>query len=136
MSGAHYSFFFQAGLSKLAREPKSPADFAELARQDTVSDPTRAEVVAYEQKDETRQQQWCVRYALTTVEYENDLFTGVPANVRVNGVICKHPSWPDVAVDMRYSARGIGREFKPDPGLYAEAEAFLKSVTIEAKPAG
>ena len=39
MSGAHYSFFFRAGLSRLAREPKSPADFAELARQDTVSDP-------------------------------------------------------------------------------------------------
>ena len=61
---------------------------------------------------------------------------GVPANVRVNGVICKHPSWPDVAVDMRYFARGIGREFKPDPGLYAEGEVLLKSVTIEAQPAG
>ena len=50
MLGAHYSFFFRAGLSKLAREPKSPADFAELARQDTVPDPTRAEVTAYDKR--------------------------------------------------------------------------------------
>jgi hypothetical protein len=135
MSGAHYSFFFEVDLSKLARAPKSLADFAELARQDTVADPTRDKIVTYKQSTETLQQQWCIRYALTTAEYDNDLFAGVPVNVQVNGLICKHPSWPDVAVDMSYSARGIGREFKPDPELDAEGEALLKSVTIETEPA-
>jgi len=131
MSHARYIFVFQASLSRLEREPKSPADFADLARQDTVLDATRQKVVTYEQTTETLQEQWCIRYSRTAVEYENDLFAGAPLNVRVNGVICKHPSWPDVALHMRYSSRGSVRDFKPE--LEAEAEVLLKSVTLEAE---
>ncbi len=135
MSGDRYTLFFQAGLSQLARAPKSQADFTDLARQDAVSDPTRHKLVKYEQSTETLQDQWCIRYEMTAKEYENDLFAGVPINVKVNGVICKHPSWPDVVVDMWYSARGTVHEFNPE--LAAEAEVLLKSVTIEpANPAG
>lgn len=129
MSAARYIFVFQASLSRLDREPKSLVDFADLARQDTVLDPTRHKVVTYEQTTETLQDQWCIRYSRTAVEYENDLFAGAPLNVRVNGKICKHPSWPDVALHMRYSSRGSVRDFKPE--LEAEAEVLLKSVTIE-----
>lgn len=131
MSEARYVFVFQASLARLSREPKSLVDFADLARQDTVLDPTRQKVVTYEQKTETRQEQWCIRYSKTAVEFENDLFAGAPLNVRVNGVICKHPSWPDVALHMRYSSRGSVRDFKPE--LDAEAEVLLKSVTMEAE---
>jgi hypothetical protein len=131
MSEARYIFVFQASLSRLEREPKSLVDFADLARQNTVLDPTRQKVVTYEQTTETLQEQWCIRYSKTAVEYENDLFAGAPLNVRVNGVICKHPSWPDVALHMRYSSRGSVRDFKPE--LDAEAEVLLKSVTIETE---
>ena len=132
MSGARYTFFFQAGLAWLDREPTSLADFAELARQDVVSDPARHKLVSYEQSTETLQQQWCIRYVMKAVEYENDLFAGVPMHVKVNGVICKHPSWPDVVLDMWYSARGKDKEFVPE--IEAEAAALLASVTIEAEP--
>ena len=127
-----HSFFASVSLSALERQPRSHAEFAELARQTGQTVPYQTTRVSYEQEPMVRQGQWCVR--LRSV----DTVTGSPAapdaelTIVIRGFRCLHPAFPKGVLDFFYSERGLAAEL--DPRLYEEGEEFLDGVRIDVAP--
>jgi hypothetical protein len=128
------TFFFKASMIGLEREPQSESDFASLVREynTSVSDPSRHEVVSYSQQPTSAPGPSCVRYSMLT---HDQRVPGLPdriLNMKIEGVACRHPSWPDAALDAFNSERGFANQIPQY--LREEGENLLNSLTIDSAP--
>lgn len=130
--GETHTFYAMVSLGGIERQPRSPEEFAELARSKGQQAPYDITTRSYEQNLTTRQNQWCIR---VDGEYR---VAGAPQapdrelTMIVRGYRCLHPAWPKTTLDFFFSERGLPDEL--DPKLEQEGEQFLQGVRIDVAP--
>ncbi len=125
------TFFFQVNMIELEREPQSESDFASLLREHntSVADPSRHEIVAHSMEPTSAPARSCFRYSMLTLDKRTPGLPGQILSLKIEGVACRHPSWPNAMLDAFYSERGLGTAIPQY--LRDESEKLLNSLTID-----
>jgi hypothetical protein len=128
------TFFFQASMIGLEREPQSESDFASLIREynTSVSDPSRHEIVSYALEPTSAPGPSCIRYSTLTLDKRVPGLPGRVLKMKIEGVACRHPSRPDAVLDAFYSERGSATQIPQY--LRDEGDKLLNSLTIDSVP--
>ncbi len=134
VSGERHSFFFTAELVTLERTPSSDEEFFRTIKKKlpATENPDRFEVLSSAATPTSRQDQFCVRYLVRALDKGSPASSSQPLAMTMNGIACRHPLWPDGAVDWYYSERApVG---KLDSSLDAERKELLRGIVIEVEP--
>jgi hypothetical protein len=132
LSSRTHTAYVTADLRSLPRTATSPADFAELCRQDHFHDTNRFTVVSYQQHPVTIQGQWAIEFELTVRDSGAPNSSGQPLTMLESGYVINHPAFPNSAVLMMYSERGLPEEL--DPHVQADGKDILQGIRLESEP--
>jgi hypothetical protein len=130
--GRTHSAYVTADLRSLPRAATSSADFAELCRQDHFHDTNRFTVVSYQQHPVTIQGQWAIAFELMVRDSGAPNSPNQPLTMLESGFVINHPTFPNSAVLMMYSERGLPEEL--DPNAQADGKDILRGIRLESEP--
>lgn len=132
LSGRTHSAYVSADLRSLPRAATSPADFAELCRQDHFHDTNRFTVLSYEQHPVTIQGQWAIAFELKVRDSGAPNSPNQPLTMFESGYVINHPAFPNSVILMMYSERGLPEEL--DPQTQADGKDILQGIRLESEP--
>jgi hypothetical protein len=128
--GSTHSACVDVDILSLPHAAGSYSDFADLCRQDRISDTNRFTIIAYRQTLTKIQGEWAVEYDLTMRENGGTRNHKDALTVSESGCIVRHPSFPNTVVRMKYCERGEPSDFNAD--LAVSAKKLIETVRIDA----
>ena len=127
-----YSAFLGISLRSLPRAATSEADFAQLVRQDKISDSQRFTVLSYHQKPLQVQGQWAIEYEVSIRDQGAPVAGGKPLILHQSGRVIRHPTFPNGVVIINDSERGTRKELSPK--IQSEGESISAGIRLESAP--
>ncbi len=116
----------------LPQSASSQAEFADLCRQDRITDTTRFAVTGYHQALTKFQGEWALEYDLTMRDNGSAKEHYGMLTLSESGCIVHHPGFPNCVVRMKYCERGEPKELSSE--LAIAAKKFIQGVRIETTP--
>jgi hypothetical protein len=132
LPGRTHTAFVSVDLTSVPRNAASQADFAEMCRQDHFDDTNRFAVVSYEQHLSTIQGQWAIEFEMTVRDSGAPNAGGKTLIMRESGYVVNQPTFPNGAVRIMYSERGLPEEL--DAKVEAAGKEVMKGVRLESAP--
>ena len=130
--GGTYSAFVSVALRSLPRAATSEADFAQISRQDKITDAQRFTVLSYHQKPIRVQGQWAIEYECTVQDKGAPIANGKPLILHQSGRVIRHPTFPSGVIIINDSERGTQKELSPK--IQSEGKIISEGVQLESAP--
>ncbi len=110
---------------------KNPDEFLEWLKENQLrdTDPKRFKDIKYRYNLNKRYGSYCVEYEVKTTDIKRKAKDGTCLVLKMYGFAFRHPKSPQYVVDIRYSERGVDKDFTPS--FQKVGDEFINSLIIE-----